>query len=417
VATDLVSDVKNAIRGDALHSIASALGEDPARTEAALGAAVPALTAALATRASTNAGASDLIDLMRRNNVDPRQYGDAPAAIAASDGVTRLMSAGKPLLDSVLGGRTGAVADWVASQAGIGRASSTSLLTLALPVVLGQISRRISAGGWSPANLMGLWAGQPALPAGAPAGLASALGLAEAGARRVGTYDTESAQGPKFVGTYEHERPAPAAYVAEPRKANPWLWAIPLLLLVPLLGWLFTRGGPTQDVALRATAPVAVPAVRPTIGPLIDRRLPTTVVLHIPANGVESRLIAFIEDPAQQASRETWFSFDRIEFPTDSATLTPASSEQVHNVAEILKAYPGVNVKIGGYTDNVGDPGHNQQLSQDRATNTMNAIVSNGVDKARLEAEGYGETHPVASNDTAEGRQQNRRIDIRVTQK
>jgi K(+)-stimulated pyrophosphate-energized sodium pump len=86
-------------------------------------------------------------------------------------------------------------------------------------------------------------------------------------------------------------------------------------------------------------------------------------------------------------------------------------------VAQILRAYPQVTVKIGGYTDNVGDEARNQKLSQDRAANTMNELVTLGVDRSRLDGEGYGEDHPIADNTTAEGRQRNRRIDIRVTKK
>ncbi len=97
--------------------------------------------------------------------------------------------------------------------------------------------------------------------------------------------------------------------------------------------------------------------------------------------------------------------------------LAPASQPQVRNIATIMECYPNVNLKVGGYTDNVGDPASNLKLSQARAENTAAAIVSHGVPAARVQAEGYGEQHPVASNDTAEGRQRNRRTDVRVTRK
>jgi outer membrane protein OmpA-like peptidoglycan-associated protein len=87
------------------------------------------------------------------------------------------------------------------------------------------------------------------------------------------------------------------------------------------------------------------------------------------------------------------------------------------NIAEILKAYPAVHVKIGGYTDNVGDEAHNLILSSDRASTTMQQTRRLGIDKSRLTSEGYGKDHPVADNSTEEGRQRNRRIDLRVTKK
>jgi len=104
-------------------------------------------------------------------------------------------------------------------------------------------------------------------------------------------------------------------------------------------------------------------------------------------------------------------------FETGAPTLKPESQEQLTNIAEILKAYPAVKVKIGGYTDNVGDPATNLTLSQERATNVMNDLVKKGVAADRLTAEGYGDQHPIADNATPEGRAMNRRIALRVTAK
>jgi len=73
--------------------------------------------------------------------------------------------------------------------------------------------------------------------------------------------------------------------------------------------------------------------------------------------GLESRLISYIDDPGVSVSKETWFDFDRLLFETDSARLKPESREQLNTLASLRKAYPRVNTKIGGYTDNTGDPG------------------------------------------------------------
>ena len=102
---------------------------------------------------------------------------------------------------------------------------------------------------------------------------------------------------------------------------------------------------------------------------------------------------------------------------TNSATLKPTSREQLKNVAEILKAYPTVKAKVGGYTDNTGDAAANQKLSQDRATAVVTELIALGVPTTRLSAEGYGEQYPVADNATEAGRAQNRRIALRVTDK
>lgn len=87
------------------------------------------------------------------------------------------------------------------------------------------------------------------------------------------------------------------------------------------------------------------------------------------------------------------------------------------NVAEILKAFPSVEIKLGGYTDNSGDPKANLKLSDDRAKSVMAELVKMGIEAKRLAAEGYGDQHPVADNNTPEGKEKNRRVSIRVTKK
>ena len=108
-------------------------------------------------------------------------------------------------------------------------------------------------------------------------------------------------------------------------------------------------------------------------------------------------------------------SSERTTFETDSATLRPQSREQLSNIAAILKAYPSIRVKIGGYTDNSGDAAANQRLSQSRAERVMNELGAMGVSPSRLEAEGYGAQHPIADNATTEGRAKNRRVALRAT--
>lgn len=132
---------------------------------------------------------------------------------------------------------------------------------------------------------------------------------------------------------------------------------------------------------------------------------------------IEKLLVAFIEDKGKAIDKTTWFEFDRLTFVTGSAQLTPESSAQVANIASILKAYPAVKLKIGGYTDNVGDPKKNMTLSAERAKAAMAAIAAQGVAADRLESEGYGDTVPLADNKTEDGRARNRRTAARVTAK
>src|SRR5262245_32149871 len=434
MAINLIAQMMNEFRGDTLNSIASAVGETPERTQTAMGGVIPALIGGLANSTSTSDQANSLLNTIKANRLDTGPFSDVSSAVRAPGGINSLINMGRPLLDSLLGGRAGGITDWVSSLSGINRSSSSSLLGLALPLVLGQIGKRVLNSGGSASSLMSLLGDQRQFLQDAPAGLSSILG--EPATRSVPTPEREGA---RHVRAYESEvrRPTAAAgvYQEAPRRRSPWLWAIPLLALAALAAFLLPRRGeaPREATIDTRPAPAApgrevtrpapdVPRVIPPggaagLGAYIEKSLPNNVTLRIPAEGVERKLVEYIEDPNQVPSKETWFSFDRVEFEPDSATLLPRSSEQLQNIADIMKAYPNVKLNIGGYTDNTGDDARNVKLSQDRANAAMGQIATLGVDSSRLSAEGFGSAHPIADNGTPEGRQRNRRVDIRVTEK
>lgn len=110
-------------------------------------------------------------------------------------------------------------------------------------------------------------------------------------------------------------------------------------------------------------------------------------------------------------------NLDRVYFTTGKSALTAESQTQLKNTAAILKAFPNAAVKLGGYTDNKGKADMNLTLSADCANAARKALMDNGIDAGRVAAEGYGQEHPIATNDTPEGRAQNRRVGVRVTKK
>ncbi|WP_234981488.1 OmpA family protein [Fontimonas thermophila] len=94
--------------------------------------------------------------------------------------------------------------------------------------------------------------------------------------------------------------------------------------------------------------------------------------------------------------------------------LTEASRKILDEVAESLKNQPNVRVEIGGHTDSIGNDAYNHILSQQRAEAVRQYLISRGVSGDRLVAMGYGEFRPVASNETPEGREQNRRVEFKL---
>ncbi|OQX53087.1 MAG: hypothetical protein B5M53_07420, partial [Candidatus Cloacimonas sp. 4484_209] len=103
-----------------------------------------------------------------------------------------------------------------------------------------------------------------------------------------------------------------------------------------------------------------------------------------------------------------------IYFDTGKATIRPESYPVLDDAVRVLKANPTVIVEIAGHTDSVGSDSYNMRLSDARANSVRTYLISRGISPTRLIARGYGETMPIASNATREGRQMNRRIEFRV---
>jgi outer membrane protein OmpA-like peptidoglycan-associated protein len=103
-----------------------------------------------------------------------------------------------------------------------------------------------------------------------------------------------------------------------------------------------------------------------------------------------------------------------ILFATGSSVVQPEAVENINHLAATLNKYPDTNVVVEGHTDSTGKEERNQELSERRATSVGNLLKSRNVLPTRISTMGYGATQPVASNDTAEGRQQNRRVEIAI---
>ncbi len=100
-----------------------------------------------------------------------------------------------------------------------------------------------------------------------------------------------------------------------------------------------------------------------------------------------------------------------VEFDTAKAIVKDKYNDEIKRVADFMKEFTDTNATIEGHTDNVGKTAYNQKLSEERANNVRQYLIDKfGIDGSRLTAVGYGMTKPIASNDTKEGRQKNRRV-------
>jgi len=117
----------------------------------------------------------------------------------------------------------------------------------------------------------------------------------------------------------------------------------------------------------------------------------------------------------RDSARGLIVSMSDVLFDTGKYSLKPGAREKLAKVAGILLAYPGLNIEVGGYTDNVGGDAMNQTLSENRAGSVRTYLVEQGVATNSVSARGFGNTLPVASNGNSAGRQQNRRVELLVS--
>jgi outer membrane protein OmpA-like peptidoglycan-associated protein len=111
---------------------------------------------------------------------------------------------------------------------------------------------------------------------------------------------------------------------------------------------------------------------------------------------------------------EKVFNLENVHFDIAKATLKPESYKALNELVELLKAKPSMTIEIAGHTDSDGDDDTNMKLSQERAASVVKYLISKGISSTRLTAKGYGETQPVASNDSEEGKKKNRRTEVRI---
>jgi OmpA-OmpF porin, OOP family len=428
MAFNLLDTIKGSINSDLISKAASMLGESGDGVQKAMSGSIPTILSGMMSKVTDGTKAEGIMQLIQSKSED-----------------------GNNILSSLFGDKTNAAAEAIASHSGIKTESASKVLSMAAPLVSGGIGKAL-AGAGGLAGLAGLLFSnldsiKSALPSGIldKIGIGSLDGLAD---KAKGIFGASALTGASAVVAssshahaahgHGHHHEDRKATVAPFVKIFPWVAG---LGVVALAWYLMGLGGDhgakhegdngakhegdhaamshdTTHHEVISEPKDSMPKLElGVLGEKFKTKLSSGIELDIPANGIEDRLIKFIEDKNQTVDKTIWFNFDRINFATASSSLTAESMEQVNNMVEILKAYPLVEFKIGGYTDNKGAPEANLKLSRDRANGVMNAIVKGGIDASRLRAEGFGDQFPEASNDTEEGRAKNRRIAISVRKK
>ncbi|MBP7821741.1 MAG: OmpA family protein [Saprospiraceae bacterium] len=433
---NLIDLLKGEVGSQLTSAASSFLGESESSTSSAISAILPTLVGGLINKGTTESGANNIMNLLNNNANNNSNLLSNISGVLSGNGISSLIGGGSSIVSSLFGDKVGGIVDLISGFSGIKKSSTTSLLGLAAPFVMSMLGKKVKSDGLGISGLMSLLSSQKgAVAAAMPAGLSGLTNLIGFNASSSASTTTASATSTRSTtsSSTESNNDGGGSMFG---KLWPWLL---LLLLGAGLFYFFkgcgNKAAESVENAVDATttaidsaaikATDAVESAGETVTNLAGKvvkafkmTLPGGYELKNASDGgIESQLITFLQDSTKVADKTVWFNFDNLLFETGKSTLTPESQVQLENVSEILKAFPKVEVKIGGYTDNVGDAKKNMALSADRAKSVMSELVKKGINASRMKSEGYGDQHPVASNDTEEGRAQNRRISINVTKK
>jgi len=449
MALNLLNVLKDKIGGNLAQHSQTFLGEDSDKTKAAIGGTYATLLAGLIEKGSTERGASQIFKTVQKanpeilNNVD-QIFTRSPQTING------LVNTGTRDLPTFLGSSQREATNLIAGESGMKKEASAKLMKLATPFLMSVLGKEVAEKNLDSKGLMNLINSQKSnLTSALPEGMKNVLQLSSFGWTKADIKVAEPvvkkvkkknavkkekviervAKKEKIVKTQ-----APKVIKREVTEAASgglgWLRWLLVPLVLGLLGWFGYKGcadGAASKVASTTnivkdmgagavkaagnTVESATKAVTNVLGNVNDAALKALDGIKFAAGSAGGQMMDFIKGGAKGEGK---FRFNNLNFASGSSTIAGTSGGEVDNLAAILKAYTDVKVSVEGYTDSKGNATSNQTLSQKRADAVKARLISKGIAADRISTKGFGAESPVATNDTPEGRAQNRRIEVRL---
>ena len=403
-------------------------GENFENSKSAINSIAVAFLEKVTVKTSTQKGSLAVLSLIGQHCFD-----EMAALISNKDkeyDFNKIMNLGLILIKNIFAQKSGALIDWVSSDSGVKSSSAASIMSMVAPFIMCPIGQQVKSNGMNAAELTAMMTDQkPFYASLLPSELAALINAP----------DPLTLERDVVKETKEEEQDLNLG------KFLPWL----LLILGLCLVWYFMRNdfrknmaGPvmsehtTLDTAIQTNSDTIASRLSTIddgmvngnvddmgnwvaeLGGEYTLQLPNGKTLKVYENSIERQLVDFILTGQKDESvlKQKWFTFDRLYFRQGKSELTEDSKLQIDNIAEILRAFTAVKIKMGGYTDSDGNEALNLKLSEERSNIARQELLKRGIASARVEAEGYGESHPLCpANDTPACKARNRRIDIRIT--
>lgn len=440
MSTNILNILTNQVSGNFSTQASSFLNEEQNMISKALGGIFPSLLGALISKGSNEEGAKSIIDMTKK--VDSDIIDDVTGVFSGSRPDT-LMSSGDNLLNTLLGNKVGGAADLISKISGIKNESSKSLFKMAAPILIGIIGRQVKKDNLGTSGLMNMLQNQKEhVERNIPAGMSTILGLGSlfTGAKESIADATKTAVGvTKETASYAKKSEPASAEFQSPSEGNLWRFLIPALLILGAI-YLLTQSRMCSDTPIDKVGDTMEKNIKESVedveeavvegaetvkegmektweavkGSFLNVNLETKAMLDsmsFDQGTAGYQMVTFIE----RGDGNALFKFKNLNFVTGSAKINQETAKEVGEVASVLKTYPDVTIEISGHTDDTGEETVNEELSKARAEAVKARLTANGIDGNRIATKGYGSRYPIASNQSEEGKKENRRIEIRVT--
>jgi OOP family OmpA-OmpF porin len=457
---NLFGELKELLLGDVANKASNLLGEKEDKVKTAIEGLIPTFVGGLMKRASNEAGATTLMNVVKKGNHDGSIIEQIGNLVNNKDSFAQVVEKGNGLVSMLLPDKKSSIATMISQFAGVRNSSATSLLSIVAPIVVGKLGKMVATQNLDKAGLANTLLDQRSIlldetPENLQTKMIDVLGLS--------TFLSEEIKPVQFAPGGIKANGIPTPPVNKPTEHREVTysnkdyegeggsgmsipkWLLPTVLIAVVLGgigyfastydWsslssssvepdsaqleqvtnakIDTTNLTKDSAAVKGDSSAAAVTVPATTA--IGISLPNGQKVDLTEGSFNFKFAKYLTDSSAKANQS--FTFDNLNFESNTNTLVAGSEKTVQDLAKIMSAYPRVQVKLTGYTDNTGDSLQNRKLSFKRAFAVKNLLVANGVQDLRIDFAGKGASNPIASNATEEGKAKNRRIEMKVVKK
>ncbi len=458
---NLFGELKELLVGEVANKAANLLGEKEEKVKIAIEGLVPTFVGGLMKRASNEAGATTLMNVVNKGNHDGSIIEQLDDLLKNKESFAGFVEKGNSVVSMLLPDKKSSIATMISQFAGVRNSSATALLSVVAPLVIGKLGKMVNSQSLDKTGLANIILDQRSslldeTPESLQPKMIDVLGLAtfmseeikpvQFATASIKTNTTQTITPKKPVENREVTYSDKDYDGEESGSFTMPKWLLPTLGIAIVLGGLGYFAMNYDWSSLRSSNTVVTPdtsQVEQVTNATIDTTnlpkdtttakvdstvkavvpvaktmgvsLPNGLRLDVPEGSFNYKFAKYLTDSTAKVNQT--FTFDNLNFESNLPNLVAGSEKTVQDLAKIMTAYPRVQVKLTGYTDNTGDSLQNRKLSMKRASTVRNILVASGIQELRIDFAGKGSSNPIASNATEEGKAKNRRIEVKVVKK